>query len=267
MESIKVTCTYGDMDLKEMLNDLACTKFLCEATGRFTGNHAPYGYIISNKTLVVDQDAAEIVRKIFRMKIAGRSNQNLADFLNEDRVRSPLEHRLEKGISANGEHLKNGEAAEWSAKSIGRILENPIYADYSQHEAIISETEYSIVQDLLARENRSKVSHLFSGFAFCGSCGSLLYHRKDSARPATYWLCKNKQCSCRQSIREDVLAAAISHELTSQFNLLSDNQQDFLNAGLSRECIAIFFQKISVYDKSKVDLQFRFRNPADFSFQ
>ena len=44
-----------------------------------------------------------------------------------DKVKSPLEHKIERGIAATGEHLRDGEKAEWSSNSIRRILENPVY--------------------------------------------------------------------------------------------------------------------------------------------
>ena len=323
MESVKVTCTYGDMNLKKMLTDLAGTEHQHKVSEKFSGNHAPYGYTIINKTLVVDQDAAEIVRKIFRLKIAGNSNQHIGELLNEQQVKSPLEHRIQNGISANGEHLRKGDKAEWSAATVRRILENPVYT-CSSHEAIVSETEYAVVQKLLERDNgKSKVSHLLSGFAYCGSCGSQLYHRKDASRPA-YWFCKNAECKCKQCVREDALSDIIRKELLEKIKPTSDvvgqpneHEQSRLNdlkkkiehyraslsyyqrqmdlaadplqeqeeaihyyngliqkiaaeiskieklqilnleAGLTRECVALFIQKITV-DKDKIGIQFRF---------
>ena len=181
-------------------------------SGKFIGNHAPYGYCIIDKALVVDEDAAETVRRIFRMKISGMNNQAIADELNRNVISSPLEHKAERGTGVTGAHLKRSSKAVWQSMSIRRILENPVYIGtlvqgktYSNsyrdrrrfrrdpaqqdrfenaHEAIISDTEFLIVQDLLSRDSYSKAgkSYLLSTFAYCGGCGEMLYHRQDGSR-------------------------------------------------------------------------------------
>lgn len=259
------------------------------STGKFIGNHAPYGYIIRDKALVVDQDAAEIVRRIFSLKIAGYSNQGIGEMLNQEHIKSPLEHRIELGLAANGEHLRDGDQAEWSSVSVRRILENPIYigtlvqgkttsvsyrdkrrfkrdasdliAFENAHEAIISETAFMIVQDLLGRDsytNSMGVSYLFSGFVFCGGCGNQLYHRKDSERHPTYWLCKNKQCTNRQCIREDALTEAVHKTLQMHMKLVMNGKPlqspDFFETPFSRK-ISELKEKIAHYQESQSCLQ------------
>ncbi len=219
--------------------------------GKFIGNHAPYGYLIENNALVVDEEAAVIVRRIFKLRIQGYSQQTIAEMLNLEGVKSPLEHKIERGIAATGEHLRDGNQAEWSSNSIRRILENPVYIgtlvqgkttsasyrdkrrfkrDLSEldqfedaHEAIVSETAFFIVEDLLGRDSYSssqKMSYLFSNFAFCGSCGGQLYHRQDGKTKPVYWLCKNKECNCKQSIREDVLIHAVQVTLKMHMQMV-----------------------------------------------
>ena len=96
-------------------------------SGKFIGNHTVYGYIIKNKHLEVDAEASETVRKIFNMKIDGMSNQAIATYLNDIGVSSPLEYKIENGVSVTGTHFRNGEKALWSSVSVRRVLENPIY--------------------------------------------------------------------------------------------------------------------------------------------
>ena len=235
-------------------------------SGKFIGSQAPYGYVIENRALVVDEEAAEVVRKIFSLKIEGYSNQTIAELLNQNDVKSPLEHKLEKGIGgASSEHLKTGEQAAWSSVSVRRILENPVYIgtlvqgkttsvsyrdkrrfkkdasemDISEnaHESIVPDTSFLIVQDLLGKDTYSisqKVSYLFSGFLFCGNCGNPLYHRKDNENRPVYWLCKNKSCKCRQSIREDALIPAVQNSLKAHVKLVLNHAEpvampDFLH--------------------------------------
>lgn len=223
--------------------------------GRFIGNHTVYGYVIKNKCLEVDPEAAEIVRKMFDLKINGLSNQSIGEYLNQCGVKSPLEYKIDKGVAVTGVHLREGDKALWSAVSVRRVLENPIYIgtlvqgkttsisyrdrrrfkkDPSEmavfenaHEAIISDTEFLIVQDLLQRDSYSKSkkeSYLFSSFAFCGNCGSPLYHRQDGGRTA-YWQCKNKACQQKGTIKEPVLKDAVFKTLKLHMDVVLNHAE------------------------------------------
>jgi hypothetical protein len=220
--------------------------------GKFIGNHAVYGYVIKDKQLVVDEDAAEIVRKIFSMKINGYSNQGIADYLNENGIASPLEYKIKKGIKATGTHLRELNKAVWQSMSIHRILENPVYigtliqgrttsASYRDkrrykkpeselvafeeaHEPIISDTVFLIVQDLMQRDsyvNSKKGSYLFTGFAYCGNCGKLLYHRQEGEDYIS-WQCKNKECKCKGRMSESFLSQAVFETLKKHIEMVVD---------------------------------------------
>lgn len=218
--------------------------------GRFVGNHTVYGYVIKDKHLEVDPEAADIVRKMFEMKINGLSNQSIGEYLNQCGVKSPLEHKIDKGIATPGMHLREGEQALWSASSVRRVLENPIYIgtlvqgkttsvsyrdrrrfkkDPSEmavfenaHDAIVSDTMFLIVQDLLQKDSYSKTkkeSYLFSSFAFCGGCGCQLYHRQDSGR-AAYWQCRNKNCHQKGTIKEAILIETVFRTLKMHMDVV-----------------------------------------------
>lgn len=51
--------------------------------GKFIGNRTVYGYVINNKQLEVDPEAAKVVRMIFNLKIDGLNNQAIGEYLNE----------------------------------------------------------------------------------------------------------------------------------------------------------------------------------------
>ncbi len=224
-------------------------------SGKFIGNHAAYGYIIKDKHLEVDEEAAENVRRIFDMKISGLSNQGIADLLNEEGILSPLEYKLAKGVGATGKHLRDGDRALWQSVSIKRILENPVYigtlvqgkttsVSYrdrrrfkrdpaelvtfeNAHDAIVSETAFLIVQDLLNKDSYTKgnkKSYLFSGFAYCGNCGNVLYHTQDAKRNSV-WVCKNKECSCKVRMLEKPLADAIYITLKTHMDIVVNHSE------------------------------------------
>ena len=210
------------------------------------GNHTVYGYVIKDRHLEVDEEAAEIVRKIFDLKIEGLSNQGIAEYLNSCNVASPLEHRITNGSTAMGRHQKKGDKALWSSASVRRVLENPIYigtlvqgkttsvsyrnrkrirrdpleltAFENAHEAIISDTVFLIVQDLMNKNgysNTQRKSYLFSGFAYCGNCGKQLIHRENGS-----WRCRNTECTCKPTIKETDLSDAVFRTLKTHIDIV-----------------------------------------------
>ena len=148
----------------------------------------------------------------------------------------------------------------WSSETERRILENPIYigtliqgkttaVSYrdrrrmkraesellsfeNAHDAIISDTAFLIVQDLLSRDSYSsskKGSYLFTGFIFCGCCGKPLYHRQDKDRHS--WQCKNSKCPCG-TIQEDVLSDSVYTTLSKHVAVVMDHAEPVDNEEL-----------------------------------
>lgn len=231
-------------------------------SGKFIGNRTVYGYIIKNKQLEVDPEAAKVVRMIFNLKIDGMNNQAIGEYLNELGISCPLEYKIEKGVKAVATHFRTGEKALWSSINVRRILENPIYigtliqgkttslsyrdrqrfkkdpseliAFENAHEAIISETMFLIVQDLMkkdtyaGRKNFGKVN-IFSGFAYCGSCGSVLYHDKDALK-LPVWVCRNKECKCKSRIREQVLKEVVFATLNKHMEIVLNHSEPMIKS-------------------------------------
>ncbi|MDE5947065.1 MAG: recombinase family protein [Oscillospiraceae bacterium] len=230
-------------------------------SGKFIGNRTVYGYVIKNKQLEVDPEAAKVVRMVFNLKIDGMNHQAIGEYLNEMGISCPLEYKIENGVKAVSKHFKTGEKALWSSVNVRRILENPIYIgtliqgkttsvsyrdrrrfrkDPSElavfenaHEAIISDTTFLIVQDLLQRDtccskNSTKV-HIFSGFAYCGNCGKVLYHCK-KPKEDTLWICRNKECQCKGRIKEKVLVNAVFETLKKHMEVILNHSEPIIKS-------------------------------------
>ena len=262
-------------------------------TGKLFISNTPYGYIIKDKQIVVDEDAAAVVRMIFDMKISGMSNQGIADMLNDKGIKSPLEYRISKGYTDSGSHFKKDkdESAAWQSMSVKRILENPIYIGMlvqgkttsascndsrryerdpsdlvvfeHSHEAIITETVFYIVQDLLKKDSYTKgsdkKSYLFSGFAYCSGCGRIIYH-ENLSKGKTIWRCKNKECTCKARINEDQLKESVFKALKLHVDAaISSSEFDIAEMKeLTRGLVATFIDKIEVVNKNKIRIFFRF---------
>lgn len=229
--------------------------------GKFIGSRTVYGYIIKDKQLEVDPEAAKFVRMIFGLKIDGMNHQAIADYLNEMEISCPLEYKIENGIKTISTHFRTGEKALWSPVSVRRILENPVYigtliqgkttslsyrdrrrfkkdpseliAFENAHEAIISETTFLIVQDLLKKDtcsgkNNYKV-RFFSGFAYCGNCGNVMYHIRQGKYPDT-WRCTNKECHSKGRIKEDVLSKVVFETLKKHMEVVINNSEPVIKS-------------------------------------
>ena len=177
-----------------------------QRAGEFIGAFASYGYKKSpadKNKLVIDEYAAGVVRKIFRLYIEGYGKARIASILNEDGIVCPSAYKR-----ANGDNYRNCNRLEstsyWTYSTINRILQNEMYIgnmvqnrksqrmrgkskaqdkeDWivvrGTHEAVIDEKTWNKTQDLLKRRTRSldlntNIS-VFAGFLKCGDCSRAL---------------------------------------------------------------------------------------------
>ena len=205
---------------KNLINDAYCRDISIKIrshlevkrkNGEYIGAFTPYGYQkdSDNKNkLVIDAYAAGIVKEIYRMKLSGMSQTAIANALNKQGVLSPMEYKHSLGIRIQ-DNFKTHEQAEWSAMSVKRILENEVYTgtlvqgkrttpnhkvkklmkkpetDWvrieKNHEAIVSEREFALVQRLLGIDTRTSLNeekvYPLSGLVGCGDCGAMMIKR------------------------------------------------------------------------------------------
>ena len=177
-----------------------------QRAGEFIGAFASYGYKKSpadKSKLVIDEYAAGVIRKIFKLYIEGYGKIRIAAILNEDGIVCPSEYK-----KINGDNYRNSNRLDstsyWTYSTVNRILQNEMYIgnmvqnkksqrmrgkskaqdkeDWivvkGTHEAIIDNETWNKVQDLLKRRTRnldlnSNMS-IFAGFLKCGDCGRAL---------------------------------------------------------------------------------------------
>lgn len=183
-----------------------------QRAGEFIGAFPSYGYRKSpadKNKLVIDEYAAEVIRKIFNLYIEGYGKIRIAAILNEDGIACPSEYK-----KINGDNYRNSNRLErtsyWTYSTINRILQNEMYIGNmvqnkksqkmrekpkaqdkeawivvkGTHEAIINAETWNKVQDLLKRRTRSldlnsNIS-IFAGFLKCGDCGRSLVKKTEA---------------------------------------------------------------------------------------
>ena len=217
--------------------------------GDFIGSFAVYGYKRADddkNLLVIDEEAAKVIRDIFRWKIDdGLSPGAIAARLNSMGVLSPGEYKKRMGCRLYTP--TKGTQALWGDIAVRRILQNEMYVgvmvqgkvmtpnyktkkfitkDKSEwtrvegtHEPIISRANFVLAQELLMEDSRAsdpcKGVSPYAGKLYCGYCGSPLAKKTVSSngKKYNYYVCKankldKKKCS-KHSIREDRLETAV----------------------------------------------------------
>ena len=115
---------FNDMYVKDISNKLRSSLYIKKKNGKFVGNYAPYGYskdINDKHKLVVDEEAAIIVRGIFKMFVNGESLYKICEVLTNEKIPTPSMH---KNMNIG---QKNYHYGVWSTRTVNDILKNPTY--------------------------------------------------------------------------------------------------------------------------------------------
>jgi len=180
--------------------------------GEYQGTIAFYGYKMSKEVknkLQIDEPAAEVVRRIFRMAGEGQRPSRIALELNREGILSPLMYRRANHTDGSRGWKAAGETTVWMRENVRRILLDERYTgcmvghkrnieDLSTkrskavpkgewivveeaHDAIVSEQVFARAQEVLKhyvrKEPQKKPYRKFRGILRCGCCGRVLAHR------------------------------------------------------------------------------------------
>ncbi len=252
--------------------------------GEFIGAFAVFGYKKSEDNrnqLVPDDYAADIVKKIFAWKIEGYSNLAIAKRLDEMGILSPMEYKKLCGEKFQTSFVTEAKA-RWSSVAIKRILTNETYIgtlvqgkeekiNYKvkksvrkpedewvrvpkAHEAIISNEDFEIVQDLLKVDTRAvsgeKKAHIYAGLLLCGDCMEPMTRRinRYKGRETVAFICstQNNGGSCsRHAISEEDLNFLVLTGLRQQVALFLDKSRVLEKI----EQMEIHFEEVAAFDK------------------
>lgn len=192
--------------------------------GEFIGGFATYGYIKDpedSDKLVVDEDAADVVRMIYNWYLDGFGPQAITSKLNDLRISNPTMHKRELGLNFK---ISVDNTGFWNKTTVRRILRNQTYLGHmvqgrkrklsykskktievpedewfiveDTHEAIIDESTFDEVQRRMDSRPRSSglgKPHIFARKLQCLDCGSNMNKgsaRKKSGPRFSYYRCK-----------------------------------------------------------------------------
>lgn len=144
-------------DLSENIKTVLRRKM---AEGQFVGAFACYGYQKSVKDrhkLVIDEQAAEVVKQIFDLCLKGYSCRKIADNLTEKGIMTPTTYKKTKGIAFQNPNVKQCQNdTKWSYNTVKKILRNECYIgnlvqgkeqkiNYKQKKRVLLPRKYCVV--------------------------------------------------------------------------------------------------------------------------
>jgi len=229
----------------------------------------PYGYMKSpdnKKRWVIDPEAAQIVRDVFRMCLEGKGNETIARILQEREILVPMAYWQSKGLDRGGKKTQPNPY-KWSKSTIAKMLAQQEYCGdvinfktYSKsfknkaripnpeenwaifkgvHEPIIDRETFELVQELVGKTKRRSTKekngekNMFSDLLYCADCGSKLwYHVKQDKELIHYFSCSNYRgdrgtCDKTHYLRADSIYQVVMLELRRLARFLEDDEEAF----------------------------------------
>ena len=230
----------------------------------------PYGYIKDPndpKHWIVDDEAAQVVRRVYSMTLEGFGTEQIAAQLEKDDVLTPRAYWLTKGIKRPGKG-KQQPPTKWNSSTITKILSLQEYCGdilnfktYSKsyknkkridndrenwvvfqdvHEAIIERAVYEQVQQkrgkIRKRRTNNGEHNMFSGLLVCADCGSNLHFHFNQGNPEIkYFNCSNYKgnrgtCTSTHYVRIDFLEEVVLGEIRRLTKFASLYEDEFVKA-------------------------------------
>ena len=184
-------------------------------SGKPIATEAPYGYVKDpgdKDFWLIDEEAAEVVRLIFRLFLDGKNRNQIAVYLKNEQVPTPTFYMKDRGRgTAKSKPLNEENRYKWNKTTLTKILtrqeycgdvvnfktakhfrdKRNHYVDRSQwqitenvHEPIVDRADFENVQRILEnipvkRPNGDGEIHPLSGLLFCKDCGAKMHIRID----------------------------------------------------------------------------------------
>ena len=252
---------------KDMSRKMRSTLKIKSSQGYAIG-HPPYGYKydeIDKKRWAIDEEAADVVRRIFNLRKQCESVTEIAKILKKEKIYIPSVYAMKKGIKRPLGKAPLGEYL-WTHVMVRSILSNQSYVGdvinfktYSKsfklkkrldndkenwqihkevHEPIISRELFEIVQKTFkttkCQKPRQTQKSIFAGFLKCSDCGANLNYKFTHDNPDNhYFSCKNNRaqnglCKKTHHIRVDVLTNLVRNDISNIVKFANEFEDEFV---------------------------------------
>ncbi len=224
---------------------------------KFVEYYAPYGYKKApddKHKIIIDKKVAINIKKIYEMYIDGKTGNDIAEYLNQKKIKNPSRYMK----------LKNA-SKKWEAEQVNNILSNPFYigntimnkykTNYIKkeckknsnkdswiikehtHPAIIEKKIYEKVQEIKAKKKgnqKIKYEFLLKDLVYCGHCKKKLQYKIYKSSDKQKYLCNGakftcnyfykKKCKNGNCIKEKDLNTIIENEVKKILNTIETDK-------------------------------------------
>ncbi len=187
--------------------------------GKHTGSHAIYGYKKSpddKNQWLIDDEAAEVVKRIFNLCIEGYGVSQIAKILMNEKVERPSYYMAKRNQGTRQNDVDLEHPYDWSAATVAQIIAKPEYIGHTvnfrsytenyktkkqikrepeewrifenTHEAIIDKETWELAQELRKTPRRSPATDItdianpFTGLLYCADCGKKMHNHRNICR-------------------------------------------------------------------------------------
>lgn len=256
----------NDMYAKDLSRKVKSAKRQRAYKGYYISAQAPYGYKVdptNRNHLIVDKEAAKVVKEIFRLALAGHSLIQISRILTERKIITPGIYKAQNGDTRFSRY-QEGKASlfGWCYQTVRAILRDQVYTgdmvnhkveviNYKTkecvrvpkeqyivvagcHEPLVSRDDYERVQTLITLRHRPKkhsFDNVFKDLTFCAECGRrmTLMMKPLKAGPAPLIRCTNHysnpdQCKHNHYIYYDDLYAEVLKRIQGIANRLESGE-------------------------------------------
>ena len=167
---------------------------------------------------IIDEEAAEVVRRIYRMSLEGKGPYEIARILSEEQIERPSYYLAKRGLGTCRSNNNTATPYVWRGATVRDILSKPEYMGHTVNfrsykesykdkrakktpkedwvifkntqEAIVSEEMWNKVQELRKTVRRTDTvgeANPFTGLLYCADCGAKMYNHRGGAGRARNW--------------------------------------------------------------------------------
>lgn len=240
-------------------------------SGKHVASTTPYGYLKSeadHNQWIVDEEAAEVVRRIFRLTVEGKGPYQIAQILQEDKVEIPAVHMARHGAGLHQNRTVK-DIYGWGSSTIAGILRKREYLghtvnfktrkhfkDKKSHyvsedqwvvfkdtqPAIIDEETFETVQRIRGNVRRypdgwGEASPL-TGLMYCADCGGKMYvHRTNNGKRDPHYVCANyckvrspERCVSGHRIKAENVMELVRDMLHAIAEFAANDREQFITA-------------------------------------
>lgn len=265
-----------------------------------TSNIPPYGYLKDPENpdhWIIDEEAAEVVRRIYRMTIEGKGPYQIARELSEEKIERPSYYLGKKGLGNHASNYDKENPYMWRGNQVTTLIARPeyigktvnfrtfknSYKDKKTKRAdkedwvVFDDTQEPIVDEetwLLAQKLRQNVRkadpmgepNVLTGKIYCADCGAPMYnHRQRKGRERIYYMTVNDPILDLQILRSQSVKQHLPSKNLSLIFKHKPKKRKFFAGQNNLVPALIYMKSINIYTQLFISKQgwiLIFRSPT-----